>query len=109
MYPKVDMSLWSFMDEHHIVLKCGFARGPHSQVPLMPTTPNMEEKSQLLSPKSFLKYSFYGILIILIGKNALGTCVASSVYLLLDLAFNISPKPHLQKCCYIDLCIILGT
>jgi hypothetical protein len=75
------------MDEHQIVLKCGFALGPHSQVPLMPTTPNMEEKSQLLSPKSLLKYSFYEILIILIGKKTPRTCVASSVYLFAQLNF----------------------
>ena len=30
MCPKVDMS---FMDEHQIVLKCGFAWAPQSQVP----------------------------------------------------------------------------
>ena len=90
-----------------------FTCGPKSQVLLMLASPNME--ADFIHFQTFEPQETIEILLILskIGFFYEKICTAlvlrDGSRFLLNPTSNTSPKPHLHKCCHVDIHVILGT
>ena len=89
--------------------KAGFTWVPKSQEPLMFASSNMEAKSQLVSLNKSSNIVNYhkGRIWILMQKISAGLVLRVGFRFSLDPTLNTSPKPHLQKYCYVGIHVIL--